>query len=150
MSKIIKNKWLIILLAALLLFGIWNLVWYLSIQSRYNSFEKVLTLHESGSYYIVDEEGYTYSVNHPDYLRLTGNLGISNLKKGEALIIWPLATGGYEFGFRLQKDGSAFEIYVDENMNPVDKNDAKVVQLVNEHKDVLDKLYAKANKVWDL
>lgn len=62
--------------------------------------------------------------------------------------VWPLISGGYEYGFRLQKDGAAHEIYVDENMEPIHKDDTVAVQ--KEYKAELEALFSKANEMWQL
>ncbi|MWC27098.1 hypothetical protein [Paenibacillus sp. MMS18-CY102] len=150
MRKLIRNKFVIVLLVALLLFGAWNLVWLIMTKNRYHGFLEAVPKNERGTHVISDDEGYSYNVKTPDYLHFTGNLGVSNFEKGEALIIWPLINGGYEFGFRLQKDGKAFEIYVDEHMNPIDTSDENMVELVKKYKAEIDAMYARAEKVWDL
>lgn len=60
--------------------------------------------------------------------------------------------GDYKYGFRLQQNGKAYEIYVDENMNPTnkDKNNEFVKQLVNENKEELDALFNNANGKFQL
>ncbi|OBZ11506.1 hypothetical protein A7975_20685 [Bacillus sp. FJAT-26390] len=144
-----KNKFLMVVLAALILFGVWNLAWLFITKNRYHDFTEAIPKTEGGSY-ITTKDGYIYNVKLPDYLHFTGNLGIANHDKGEALIIWPLINGGYEYGIRLQKDGVAHEIYVDENMNPIDKNDTDSVQLIEKYKAEANGLLARANEMWDL
>jgi len=115
---------------------------------KYNKFIEVVPKNEWGLHFIKKEDGYIYSVKKPSYLSFTGNLGVANNEKQEALIIWPLLSGGYEYGFRLQKDGRAYEIYVDENMEPIHKDDMVAVQKVEEYKAELEKLLSKANEMW--
>lgn len=150
MQKLMKSKIFITLLCVLILFGIWNLTWLIMTKNRYHAFIEAVPKDESGTYALLKEDGYTYNVKLPDYLSFTGNLGISNIKKGEALIIWPEITGGYKFGIRLQKDGTAYEIYVNENMEPVYKDDMESVQLIQKYKADVDRLLVKANEVWKL
>lgn len=102
-----------------------------------------------GVHYIV-KDGYLYGVKKPDYFQFTGNLTVVNRETDETLIIWPLMSGGYEYGYRLQEDGEAFEIYVDEDMKPIDKGDTVSVQKVEEHKDELKKIFSKADKMFSL
>lgn len=139
-----------ILIAIIILFAVWNLGWFLIITTKYHEFIEDIPKNEWGRHFITKEDGYIYSVKKPDYLSFTGNLGVANNKKGDALIIWPLMSGGYEYGFRLQKDGVAYEIYVDENMEPINKEDTVAVQKVIEFKAELEELLSKANDMWQL
>lgn len=147
MTKVSIKK---ILLIVILIFGVWNLSWFCITTIKYNKFVKVIPKNKWGLHFIEKEDGYLYNVKKPSYLSFTGNLGVSNKEKGEILIIWPLISGGYEYGFRLQKDGVAYEIYVDENMEPIDKNNSVATQNVKENKAELEKLFSKANKMWQL
>lgn len=133
-----------------LLYATWNLIWFLLIAIKYHKFVEVIPKNEWGLHFIKKEDGYIYSVKKPSYLRFTGNLGISNNENQEALIIWPLISGGYEYGFRIQKNGVAYEIYVDENMEPIHKDDKVAIQKVKEYKAELEELLSKANEMWQL
>ncbi|KXG10854.1 hypothetical protein AT864_00722 [Anoxybacillus sp. P3H1B] len=147
MTKLTGKK---ILLLITLIFVIWNLSWFLITTIKYNNFVKDIPKNEWGLHFIKKEDGYIYSVKKPNYLRFTGNLVVANNEKGETLIIWPLIFGGYEYGFRLQKDGAAYEIYVDENMEPINKDDTVAAQKVEEYKVELEELFSKANEMWEL
>lgn len=150
MSKIRNNKVLVAAIIIILLFGAWNLTWYIQTQNRYAPFLEAIPENQSGTHSIRKADDYVYNVKAPDYLSYTGNLGVSNLDKGEALIIWPLMSGDYTYGFRLTSKGQTYEIYVDKNMEPVDKNNEETNQLVQQFKPQLDALYEKALNTWDL
>ncbi|WP_066506473.1 hypothetical protein [Abyssisolibacter fermentans] len=139
----IKEKKIIITLISLFL--IWNLIWVSVVNLRYNEFLKDIPKNKWGRYF-KEKDGYIYSVKKPDYLRLTGNLAVNNNKKGEALIIWPLMFGGYKYGFRLQKDGLAHEIYVDEHMEPINKENKVLIEKYNVE---LKQLFDKAKQMWE-
>lgn len=131
-------------------FLILNVAWLLITTTKYNKFVKDIPKLKGHSYAIKKEDGYNYHVKKPDYLHYTGNLSISNSKKGELLIIWPLISGGYKYGIRIQDNEKAYEIYVDENMEPIDKSDTYAVQNIEKHKAGIEELFSKANKMWQL
>ena len=144
----IRGKTIIIILIAI--FTVYNLSWFSITTVKYNRYVKVIPKNKWGLHFIEKEDGYMYSVKKPSYLDFTGNLGVVNNKKGNSLIIWPLISGGYKYGVRLQKDGRAYEIYVDENMEPILKDDSTEVQKLKEYKTELEVLFTKANEMWDL
>lgn len=131
-------------------FLILNVVWLLITTTKYNKFVKDIPKLKGHSYAIKKEDGYNYHVKKPDYLHYTGNLSISNSKKGELLIIWPLISGGYKYGVRIQDNENAYEIYVNENMEPIDKSDTYAIQNIEKHKAGIEELFSKANKMWQL
>lgn len=147
MIKIKRKK---IFLLIILSFVILNLSWFLITTIKYNKFIKAVPKNKHDIYFLQDDDGYCYSVKKPNYLHYTGNLAVTNYEKGEHLIIWPLMSGGYKYGIRLEEDGRMFEAYVDENMNPIHKDDENSVQVIKEHKDQLDNLFSKANQIWNL
>lgn len=131
-------------------FVILNLSWLLITTIKYNKYVKVVPKNEDGLYVLSKDDGYRYYVKKPNYLHYTGNLTVRNREKRELLVIWPLISGGYKYGFRLQEDGKAFEIYVDENMNPIYKDDIYSAQIFEEHKAKLETLFSKADELWNL
>lgn len=139
-----------ILVFIVLIFGLWNLSWFLSTTIKYDKFVEVVPKNEFGVHFLEKEDGYIYSVKKPGYLSFTGNLAVSNDEKQESLIIWPLITGGYEYGFSIQKDGQPYEFYVDENMKPIDKDDSVAIEKVEEYKVELEELLSKAKEMWKL
>lgn len=134
----------------ILVFVVLNISWFSITSIKYNKFIKDLPKFGPGHSYGTLKDGYNYNVRKPDYLHYTGNLGVSNSKKGEFLIIWPLIFGGYEYGIRIQQGETAYEIYVDKNMNPIDKDDTYAVQIIEEHKAGIEALLTKANEMWPL
>lgn len=147
MNKINRKRILIVIISV---FAVLNISWFLITTIKYNKFVKDLPKVKGNSYGIKKEDGYNYSVKKPGYLHYTGNLAVSNSKKGELLIIWPLISGGYNYGIRIQEDGEAYEIYVDKNMKPIDTDDTYAVQNIKKHKAGVEELLSKANKMWQL
>ncbi|GLB61477.1 hypothetical protein [Cytobacillus sp. NCCP-133] len=131
------------------IFVIWNISWFLITTIKYHKFVEVIPKNEFGVH-VKEKDDYLYNVKKPGYLHFTGNLGVAKTNSMDGLIIWPLLFGGYEYGIRLQNDGEVFEIYVDENMKPIDKEDKVAVQQVEENKDEIEKLISKANEIWNL
>lgn len=146
----IKIKRKRIFLFIILSFLILNLSWFLIITIKYNKFIKAVPKNEHDIYFMQEEDGYCYSVKKPNYLHYTGNLAVVNYAKGEHLIIWPLISGGYKYGIRFEADGRSFEAYVDEDMNPIHNDDENSAQVIKEHKDELENLFSKADKLWNL
>jgi len=147
MTKVGAKKMTIALIAVL---AAWNLLWFLITTVQYHTFIAVVPKDRSGLHYLKNEDGFSYYVKKPDYLSFSGNLGVLNEPMQEALIIWPRLFGGYQYGFRLQKDGKAYEIYVNEQMEPLDGSDPTAVQKIEEYQTELTGLFSRANALWNL
>lgn len=139
-----------ILIFIILVFVVLNISWFSITSIKYNKFVKDLPKFGPGHSYGTLKDGYNYHVKKPNYLHYTGNLAVSNSETGELLIIWPLISGGYKYGIRVEQDGVGYEIYVDENMKPIDKDDTYSVQAIEENKASIEALLSKANEMWDL
>ncbi|MDI3311847.1 MAG: hypothetical protein QJR05_10545 [Thermoanaerobacterium sp.] len=146
MKKINIKKILIIIVS---IFAVWNLSWFLITTIKYHKFIEAIPKNKYGVHVKI-EDGYQFNVKKPGYLSFTGNLGVTKPESMDGLIIWPLLFGGYEYGVRLQKDGEVYEIYVDENMNPINKDDAVAIQQVEQNKAEIERMISKANEIWQL
>ena len=144
----LKNSWRKIILIVIIFSAI-NLSWLLIITIKYDKYVKATPKNEWGQY-VTFKDGYTYNTKKPGYLHYTGNLAVTNYDSSAILIIWPLISGGYKYGFRIQEDGVAYEIYVDGNMKPIYQDDKEAIQVVEKSKADLEELFAKANKMWHL
>ena len=132
--------------AAALLFGVYNLWWYFQVYAPYKPYTEGFSVFEEGvSYYWNPEDGFLYNVKLPDYLRWTGNLCIATRDNNNALLIWPGRTRETEYGLDL--DGVQFRVRVTEDMEPLD---SAYQGLVDEHREIDDRLLKRANEVWDL
>lgn len=152
-GMIIKKAFLI----ALAVFTLWLLVsvvwlaWSRTTYSKYcdgmipNEFSNIIV----PRYYTVDSD-YTYLVKYPDYLSLTGNLGITandTSKNVAGFLIWPPRWGNKtEYGIIINEDQVNYRIYTDNNGNPID---AKYQDIVNRYADEVDKIVQAANAMWD-
>ncbi|AKL95823.1 hypothetical protein CACET_c23770 [Clostridium aceticum] len=137
-----------------MLFGAYNLIWYQITYSKYDKFSKdmepvfkgmLAQVYYSTSYHC-REDGYQYSVKYPDYLFYTGNLAISNDDDTCSIIIWPSFFGNTKYGVMIQDEQDGYQIMVDENMEPIDKYFAPII---DKHKEVVKPLFDKANERWD-
>ncbi len=105
------------------------------------------------SYYVVDAEGYTFSVAYPGYLSATGNLcvgapmGADGNPLTDALIIWPRAGGSYEYGLLLYDGENGYQIMADSRGHALDSALEPVVQA---HAPSVTALFRKANAWWAL
>lgn len=144
-----KNNVKNILLLIISIFVLWNLSWFLITTIKYHKFVEAVPKNEFGVH-ITEDDGYLYHVKKPGYLHFTGNLGVAKNDSMDGLIIWPLLSGGFKYGIRLQSDGEVYEIYVDENMKPIKKDDIVAVQQVEQNKAEIEGMISKANEIWNL
>lgn len=145
----VKIKLLIILSVLVLLFGLWNIVWFIMTNNRYEAFLSAVPESKHDNH-VIEKNGYVYSVKRPGYLSFTGNLAIISSEYKETLIIWPLMDGSYEYGIRVQKDGQVHELTLDEQLRPIDPNDSRIASLVADLEPQINALYKKATDMWDL
>lgn len=150
-----KRKKILILIIVVAV--IINLGPYLINTYKYHDFVKAVPMNKEWDGHVKSDRDYTYLVEKPPYLSFEGYLSINKNIEPEkneqfSLIIWPLVLGGYEYGFRVQKNGEAHEIYINKNMEPTKENeDIKgSKQIVDENKEELKSLFKNANRVFDL
>ncbi|MGL5379223.1 hypothetical protein [Clostridium sp.] len=145
----IRNNKIFILIVSIFVFV--NIMWFFSTRIKYHQFTKNIPKNEYG-YTILNKDGYTYGVKKPNYMELTGNLYISKNNSSESIIIWPLFTGGFEYGLILgdKKNNMSYEIYVDDNMNPLEKDNPQYLKLINDNAVEVNELYKRARNMWAL
>lgn len=147
MSK--SKKLYIIITVIILLFGVYNLIWYYVTQSKYDNFsERMDEFVKNRSYVLNPGDGYLYNVKYPDYLTFTGNLGVSDEKNEISLIIWPsLFNGENEYGVRIIDEDESYEIMVDKDMKA---EDSEIEDIVNKYQDEIQILFQKADEKWGI
>jgi hypothetical protein len=139
---------IIVISSILILFGGYNLFWYLSVKSTYDplavGFEKAPF---SGR--ILDEKDYSYYIKYPDYLSFTGNLCVSTADDSLTLFIWPGIYSQNEYGVQIlnPEDQVIYNIMVDKNGHTDKIYDAP---LIEQNKDMIKALFDKANEKWDI
>lgn len=143
----IKNKKILIFI--ILIFVVLNISWFSITNIKYKRFTDAVPKNEHDVYALY-KDGYSYGVKKPDYLHYTGNLSIVNNKTSCNLIIWPLLSGQYKYGLIIVDNEMGYEIYVDENMKPIDKEDLFSAQLIEENEAAIEEIFSKANEMWNL
>ena len=152
-----RKTMLRILLSLLLLFLVINAAWFSWRMVTYGAFSREMENTDTGSwlvprYHYTDADGFDYGVKYPDYLSLTGNLSVKLPAEGDnpftdALILWPEAFGGCEYGAILMEDGQEYQIYLQADGSPVDPGDKEVAA---RHQEQIAALLEKAQEMWDL
>ncbi len=145
-----KITWKKVAIMVVAVFALWNTVWFGYCYFKYSPYTEKVPMNEEFDTYFKQEDGFSYSVKKPDYLRFEGNLAISDYEDTTSLIIWPLVTGGYEYGFMLHEDNQQYEFYVDEELKPIDSSDDFAIQKINQYKPELEALLDKADQMWSL
>lgn len=143
-----KKNILIVGVILIIIFGLYNLFWWLSVMHTYKPYVKAVPKNKYGVYVKYDEkEEITYNVKLPDYLHFTGNLGVSD-QNNIVIIIWPsIFNQSFQYGVRVQDDTEAYEIYVDENLEPV-SGDELEKEMINRNYKEIKKLYDSAMEIW--
>ncbi len=132
-----------------LLFAIYNLIWYFFSYNVYKSYVKdIPEVGDSGKYVYEDEEDYHYSVKLSGYLSFDGNLSVSEEEIDHALIIW-LESGGKKIkaGVILTVDGEWVQIELKDSMTAAEE---EYQYLIDENTEKINTLFEKANKKWNL
>ena len=115
-----------------LLFAIYNLIWYFCSYNVYKSYVKdIPEVGDSGKYVYEDEEDYHYSVKLP-----------------ASLIIW-LESGGKKIkaGVILTVDGEWVQIELKDSVTAAEE---EYQHLIDENTEKINTLFEKANKKWNL
>lgn len=138
-------------------FVLWNLAWVINLSRNYIPYRNALNKSESGAY-ILEDNGYTYSIKLPDYLSFTGNMAVGKIDSQDTLIIWPSGIGEPVYGVRLsvtedQRENvfSRYEMYVDKNGELVaDKNSADALVIWEQKKESIREMLEACRNIWDL
>ncbi len=152
-----KKKVLKIILAAVILFAAYNIIWLTWSHIKYGKLSDGMEKGDFSSfvtprYVYTDVDGYDYLVKYPDYLSFTGNMTVgSPTTEGnvftDALIIWPKVSGGYDYGVLLYENDMEYAIYIDSNGNALSKEDEDIV---SRHSDSIRNLLMMADERWDI
>jgi len=145
-----------VILVIVFLIATYHLAWLGVYYIKYNPYTENIPQTESGVY-LLSKDGYHYSVKKPSYLSFTGNLAITNEKDDLSLIIWPLLTGGYEYGLQILGDNNTFYSFVvdselnylsDKNSETMDKELMK--NLKEERKREIEELISEVQRIWNI
>ncbi len=168
MKKVLITIGSVLILAVV----VFHVLWFLNF-NRYTPFKKTVGKDMYGRYCTHDEDMCSYAVFPPPYpLFSEGNLAISDfysndLKPGDKLvdmIIWLGKNDSYKVGFvikvvvsnektpgdmtNIQTDGYSYTL--DEKKNFIKEPDEEELAFFNENKDIIDKYYDKAYKMWGI
>lgn len=142
----------IVLFVLLVLFGLYNILWFAVVGSTYRDFlPGMKEIYPLSTYAIDDLDGYTYNVKIPDYLSFTGNLGVQPSCVGEAaLIIWPGILKDTEYGVIIPTEGGSFrKVYLTQDGTVLPEAPEDIRALVAQNRDTIDELFARAEILWD-
>lgn len=142
------KKIVIIVLALVMAFGVYNLVWFSWRYIKYNHYvtDNMETFLDNKSYVYTDNDGYNYNVKFPEYLSYTGNLCVADSDGKCALLIWPNIFGGNKYGVQIDKDDEVYSIMLNENLTAQDK---KYDEIVDEYSKEISNLFQRYEKQWD-
>lgn len=142
------KKIIIIILAVIIGFGLYNLTWLGWRTLKYKSYTTGLEeFIENMSYVYTAEDSYLYNVKMPDYLTYTGNLCVS-VPEGEcALLIWPKVISGYDYGVQIQIEEEVYSIMLN---NDFSAEDSQFDGIVGEYSETITELHEKAKKMWNI
>lgn len=152
-----KKKVFKIILAVVILFAAYNLIWFAWSHIKYGNLSSGMNEGDFSSfvtprYVYSDDEKYDYLVKYPDYLAFTGNMSVGSPATEEnpftdALIIWPKVIGGYHFGVLLYEDGMEYAVYIDSEGNALSKEDE---DFVSRHRESIRNLLMMADERWGI
>ena len=148
----LKRRIVKVLLIILAVWAVISIVWFSWSRITYVKYCNGMTQNEFSNVivprYYTEDNDYTYLVKYPDYLSLTGNLGVSAKDTNShvmGFIIWPTELGGAEYGLLIQEDAGGYQIYTDKNGTPLDE---KYQDIVSKYADEVDKIVQAANMMW--
>lgn len=146
MKKNKAKKVVLIIAIIVLLFGIYNLLWYFTTQSKYTNYSEGMDEFVANKSYVLNPgNGYLYNVKYPDYLTFTGNLAVADENNEVSLIIWPSFYGEDEYGIRITTNDDSYEIMIDKDMKSVENND-----ILDKYKKEIRMLFQKADEKWGI
>ncbi len=162
-----KSKFRIIKFCTFILIGlfvIYNIVWCVFYVFVCRPNETSLGYNEERQDYTLFENNYAYSVGMPRYLDFTYNLAITESiecdENGEPkdgyyfdLLIWPKLFSNDKYGLQIAyyekgKIDFGSNIYLDNNMNPIDTLSDEDNAAIKNNKDKIKNLYKQAQDKW--
>ncbi|MBA4538844.1 hypothetical protein H1Z61_17380 [Bacillus aquiflavi] len=150
------KKYKKIIVALTILIVLYNISWFSVYFFKYHSYTKNFPITENGKY-LLEKDGYYFSVKKPDYLSYTGNLAITNKTNDLSIIIWPLLTKGYEYGLQMTSDDQTiYHIIVDSDLKYVDDKNSKFIdktvanKIIKDNKTEIEAMVSKAHNIWNI
>lgn len=155
-NGITRRKFLVLLITAALLvaFLLTATIWRSWRNHRYDPFAAGMKHAASTTggvpRYSLQQNGDIYYVKYPDFLSTTGNLAIKPADDTEldALLIWPQAGSGFQYGVILKDGGTTWQVYLEEDGKTARYEDDQ--WLVDDHAAIIRQYLNKAKAMWDL
>lgn len=146
-----KHKTLVISIISILgIFIIINAMWFL----YYKKFDKhIENIKDDGfGVFVVEQDGYSYSVKKPYYLSFVGNLAITKNASNESLLIWINLFRDHEYGVQLMsKDAESYNINIDEKGDLIpEKSSTEAQAVLDQNKEDVWDFINRANNFWTL
>lgn len=144
-----KKKAVVIfsILAGIVIF--YSLAWYLNNEMVFNKYEEGFEEIPLSHTKVKMLEDHTLSVKKADFGTFTGNLSITNMDDTVSIIIWP-SLFGMESGVMITEEGTSYQILVNEEFQIIDETDVTGRELMERHKEELEKQQKIANQTWDI
>jgi hypothetical protein len=142
------NKTIIIISIIVLLFGVYNLMWFQLTKSKYRNYINGMDeFRKNVSYVQNNGDGYLYNVKFPEYPTYTGNLAIATRDNKYSLIIWPnIFNNDFKYGVQIENENNeVISIRVDENMDSINEYDK---EMTDKNKEILNELYYISKNKW--
>lgn len=169
-----SKKLLLMLIIILVIFGSYNLAWYLL---KYRPYTKYISSFHSNNdsererYYTTDDY-YSYVVKMPPYLGFeSGFLGVSSNEEGSininesgeiaknsspslVLYIWPQIIGDTEYGIMIINGLEMQQLHIDRNINYIpyknetDNEIKKHEEMINDNYKQIYDMINGAKKIW--
>ena len=146
-----------VILCILAIFVLMNIGWCVWRMMKYGAYSKGMEKNFFSTWIVprytyTDADGYDYGVKYPGYLSFTGNLSVGLPTTDEEvftdfLIIWPKASGGYEYGVSLSEGDMDLQIYINADGSAVYPEDGEVVV---RNQETISALLRRAAEMWDL
>lgn len=155
-----KRRLAIFLAVLLVLFAVYNAVWFAYREIRYSPFTE--NVPKTYGVYLTSKDDISYSVSKPSYLSFTGNLALTDEKTTEGLIIWPEFLSGYKYAAvieaRTEKENGReipvlAYIMIDKDGNWADDSGyfgKREKEKFNEKQEDIKEWLRLANEMWNL
>lgn len=137
----------VVVIFAILAFGIYNLLWFLN----FNSYSKLLTneyeqSEVSSLHYTKLTSDFVFSVKKPEYLSFVGNTSVANKDGSIVLIVWPsfLCEEVKDYGIILESESknNFYMMYVNSKMEYMTaKNAVMPIEMQEKAKSLLTEYY---------
>lgn len=164
--KKFKKKYIPIYIL-LAVFAVYTIIWFVHcipyIEKKFD-----LGFHLENRGFVLDENGFMYSVGMPQYLSFTGCLAIDEMEKEQnsstSMLIWPdREFKNFKVNINISKIefnegnwGSLTErkqetcLFLDEDMKPIDRDSEDILSQHPEYLVIIKEMYQRAYDKWGI